>query len=173
MPSNQLILCHPLLLLPSILPRIRVLYSESALQIRWPKDWSFSFSISPSKEYSGLISSAFSWLYFSESHFCRPFSVSASNLSRRVWGHFPFVPVSLSPPSPPAFFLCSRLPSEDGPPPHLQRIRFQVLHRILCWAGKDAGERTGSWEMLAGTRLRPQPHGSACCASPGLPLHSN
>ena len=56
MPSNNLILCHPLLPLPSIFPRIRVFIKESALHIRWPKDWSFSFSISPSKEYSRLIS---------------------------------------------------------------------------------------------------------------------
>ena len=56
MPSNYLILCWPLLLLPSILPRIRVFSNESVLHIRWPKYWSFSFSISPSNEYSGLIS---------------------------------------------------------------------------------------------------------------------
>ena len=56
MPSNHLILCCPLLLLPSIFPTIRVLSSESALHIRWPKYWSFSFSISPSSEYSRLIS---------------------------------------------------------------------------------------------------------------------
>ena len=56
MPSNHLILCHPLLLLPSIFPSIGVFSNESALHIRWPKYWSFSFSISPSNEYSGLIS---------------------------------------------------------------------------------------------------------------------
>ena len=56
MPSNHLILCRPLLLLPSIFPSIRVFSSQSALRIRWPKYWSFSFSISPSNEYSGLIS---------------------------------------------------------------------------------------------------------------------
>ena len=56
MPSNHLILCHPLLLLPSILPSIRVFSSESALHIRWPKYWSFSFSTIPSNEYSGLTS---------------------------------------------------------------------------------------------------------------------
>ena len=55
-PSNHLILCHPLLLLPSIFPSIRVFSNESVLCIRWPKYWSFSFSISPSNEYSGLIS---------------------------------------------------------------------------------------------------------------------
>ena len=55
MPSNHLILCHPLLLLPSIFPSIRVFSSELALHIRWPKFWSFSSSISPSNEYSGLI----------------------------------------------------------------------------------------------------------------------
>ena len=62
MPSNHLILCRPLLLLPSIFPSIRVFSSESALCIRWPKYWSFSFSISPSNEYSGLISFRIDWL---------------------------------------------------------------------------------------------------------------
>ena len=61
MPSNHLILCHPLLL-PSIFPRIRVFSSESVLHIRWPKYWSFSFSISPSNEYSGLISFRMDWV---------------------------------------------------------------------------------------------------------------
>ena len=56
MPPNHLILCHPLLLLPSIFPSIRVFSKESVLHIRWPKYWSFSFSTSPSNEYSGLIS---------------------------------------------------------------------------------------------------------------------
>ena len=56
MPSNHLVLCRPLLLLPLIFPSIRVFSNESALHIRWPKYWSFSFSISPSNEYSGLIS---------------------------------------------------------------------------------------------------------------------
>ena len=60
--SNRLILCHPLLLPPSIIPSIRVFSNESALNIRWPKYWSFSFSISPSNEYSGLISFRIDWL---------------------------------------------------------------------------------------------------------------
>ena len=62
MPSNHLILCCLLLLLPSIFPSIRVFSDESALHIRWPKYWSFSFSISPSNEYSGLISFRMDWL---------------------------------------------------------------------------------------------------------------
>ena len=61
-PSNHLILCHPLLLLPSIFPTIRVFSNESVLSIRWPKYWSFSFSISPSNEYSGLMSFKIDWL---------------------------------------------------------------------------------------------------------------
>ena len=61
MPSNHLILCHPLPLLPSIFPSIRVFSSESVLHIRWPKDWSFSFSLSPCNEYSGLISFRIDW----------------------------------------------------------------------------------------------------------------
>ena len=62
MPSNHLILCCPLLLPPSIFPSIRVFSDESGLHIRWPKYWSFSFSISPSNEYSGLISFRMDWL---------------------------------------------------------------------------------------------------------------
>ena len=62
MPSNHLIHCCPLLLLPSIFPSIRVFSNESVLHIRWPKYWSFSFGISPSKEYSGLISFRMDWL---------------------------------------------------------------------------------------------------------------
>ena len=62
MPSNHLILCHPLLLLPLIFPSIRVFSNESVLCIRWPKYWGFSFSISPSNEYSGLISVRIDWL---------------------------------------------------------------------------------------------------------------
>ena len=61
MPSNHLFLCHPLLLLPSIFPSIRVFINESALHIRWPKYWSFNFSISLSNEYSGLISFRIDW----------------------------------------------------------------------------------------------------------------
>ena len=61
MPSNHLILCHPLFLPPSIFPSIKVFSNELVLCIRWPKDWSFSFSISLSKEYSGLISFRINW----------------------------------------------------------------------------------------------------------------
>ena len=63
MPSNHLILCRPLLLPPSIFPSIRIFSNESVLRIRWPKYWSFSFNISPSNEYSGLISFRMDWLY--------------------------------------------------------------------------------------------------------------
>ena len=61
-PSNHLVLCHPVLLLPSVFPSIRVSSNKSSLCIRWPKYWSFSFSISPSNEYSGLISFRIDWL---------------------------------------------------------------------------------------------------------------
>ena len=61
MPSNHLILCHPLLLLPSIPPSIRVFSNESGLRIRWPNYWSFSFTISPSNEHSGLLSFRIDW----------------------------------------------------------------------------------------------------------------
>ena len=62
MPSNHLTLCHPLLLLPSVFPSNRVFSDESVPLIRWPKDWSFSFNISPSNEYAGLISFRMDWL---------------------------------------------------------------------------------------------------------------
>ena len=62
MPSNHLIVCHPLLLLPSIFPSIRVFSNESALCIKWPKYWSFSFNISPSNEHPGLVSFRMDWL---------------------------------------------------------------------------------------------------------------
>ena len=63
MPSNHLVLCHHLLLLPSIFPSIRIFSNDSVLHIRWPKYWNFSFSISPSNEYSGLISFRMDWLH--------------------------------------------------------------------------------------------------------------
>ena len=63
MPSNHLILCRPLLLLPSIFPKIRVFSNESALHIKWPKYWSFNFNIGPSNEHPGLISFGMDWLY--------------------------------------------------------------------------------------------------------------
>ena len=73
MPPNHLILCRSLLLLPSIFPSIRVFSNESVLWIRWPKDWSFSFSISTSNEYSGLISFRVEWLILLSKGFSRIF----------------------------------------------------------------------------------------------------
>ena len=74
MPSNHLILCCLLLILPSILPSIRVFSNESALHIRWPRCWSFSFSISPSNEYSGLISYRIDWISLQSDRLSRVFS---------------------------------------------------------------------------------------------------
>ena len=75
MPSNHLILCHPLLLLPSIFPSIRGFSNEPALRIRWPKYWSFSFSICPSNEHSGLISSGWTaWISLQSKGLSRGFS---------------------------------------------------------------------------------------------------
>ena len=74
MPSNHLILCHPLLLLPPMFPSIRVFSSESVLHIRWPNYWRFSFSISPSNEYSGLISFKFDWFDLAVQGLSRVFS---------------------------------------------------------------------------------------------------
>ena len=77
MPSNRLILCHPLLLLPSIFRRIRVFFNESLRPIRWPKYWSFIFSISPSDEYSGPISFRMDWLDLQSKALSRVFSNTA------------------------------------------------------------------------------------------------
>ena len=74
MPSNHHTLCHPLLLMPSIFPRIRVFSNESDLRIRWPNYWSFSFSINPSNEYSGLISFKIGWISLQPKGLSRVFS---------------------------------------------------------------------------------------------------
>ena len=86
MPSNHLILCHPLLLPPSVFPSIRVFSNESVLRIRWPKYWSFSFSISPSNEYSGLISFIYETIIEAESS--RQYNVSTvggSNIKSQIY----------------------------------------------------------------------------------------
>ena len=90
MPSNHLILCRPLFLLPSIFPSIRVFSNELPLRIRWSKNWSFSFSISPSNEYSGLISFRMDWLDFlavqgTLKHLLQHHSSKASILLRSVF----------------------------------------------------------------------------------------
>jgi len=74
MPSNHLILCHPLILPPSIFPSVKVFCNESVLHIRWPKYWRFSFSISPSNEYSGLISFTMDWISLQSKGLSRVFS---------------------------------------------------------------------------------------------------
>ena len=96
MPSNHLLFCHPLLLLPSIFPNIRVFSNESVLCIRWPKYWHFSFSISLSDEHSGLISFRMDWLDLLAVHgilnsFLQHHSLKASNLQ-----HLAFFIVQLS-----------------------------------------------------------------------------
>ena len=83
MPSSHFILCHPLFLLPSIPPNIRVFSNESTLRMRWPKYWSFSFSISPSKEHPGLISFRMDWLDLFDRW--RIFLNSLSNQFQSFW----------------------------------------------------------------------------------------
>ena len=85
MPSNHLILCHPLLLLPSVFLNIRVFSNESALHIRWPQYWSFSFSISPSNEYSGLFSFRIDW-----------FDLAGQGTLKSLLQHSAFLTVQLS-----------------------------------------------------------------------------
>ena len=94
--SNHLILCGLLLLLPSVFPRIRVFSSESALQIRWPKYWSFNFSISPSKEYSGLISFRIDWFDLFAVHGTLKSLLQHYNSKASVLHHSAFFMVQIS-----------------------------------------------------------------------------
>ena len=98
MPSNHLILCHPLLLLPSIFPSIRVFSSESVLRIRWPKYWSFSFSISPANEYSGLISFRIDWFYLLSGQGTLKIHFQHHSLKASILWHSAFFIVQLSHP---------------------------------------------------------------------------
>ena len=96
MPSNHLIFCHPLLLLPSVFPRIKVFSSGSVLHIRWPKYWSFSFSISPSNEYSGLISFRMDWISLQSKGLSRFFSNSTVQKHRFLAHSFLYGPTLTS-----------------------------------------------------------------------------
>ena len=98
MPSNHLILCHPLLLPPSIFPSIRVFSSESVLHIRWPKYWTFSFSISPSNEYSGSISFRMDWLDLLAVHGTLKSLLHHHNSKASILWHSAFFIVQLSHP---------------------------------------------------------------------------
>ena len=128
MPSNHLILCRPLLLQPSIFPSIRVLSNESALRIKWPKYWSFSFSISPSNEHPGLISFRMDWLDLlvvqgTLKSLLQHHSSKASMLSKLVITFLPrskrlFISWVLS---PSAMFL--------EPP----KIKYKVCHCFHCF----------------------------------------
>ena len=97
-PSNHLILCCPLILLPSICPRIRVFSNESALQIKWPKYWSFSFSISPSDEYSGLISHRIGWFHLLDDQGTTKSLLQHHNLKASILWHLAFFMVQISHP---------------------------------------------------------------------------
>ena len=98
MPSNHLILCHPLLLLPSIFPSIRVFSNELALCIRWPKYWNFSFSISPSSEYPGLISFRTDWLGLLTVHGTLKNLLQHHSTKASIFWHSAFFMVQLSHP---------------------------------------------------------------------------
>ena len=98
MPSNHLILCHPLLLLPSIFPKIRVFSSESALCIRWSKYWSFSFNITPSNEHPGLISFRMDWLDLLAVHGTLKSLLQHHSSKTSILQHLAFFVVQLSHP---------------------------------------------------------------------------
>ena len=98
MPPSHLILCCPRLFLPSILPNIKAFSSELALCIRWPKYWSFSFSISPSNEYSGLISFRIDWFYFLAVQECLKSLLQYHSSTASIFWHSTFFIVQLSHP---------------------------------------------------------------------------
>ena len=107
MPSNYLIFCRPLLLLPSIFPSIRVFSNELTLLIRWPKYWSFSFSMSPSNEYSGLISFRIDWFDFSAVQGTLKSLLQNHNLKASIVQCSAFIMVQLSHP----FMITDALPN--------------------------------------------------------------
>ena len=107
MPSNYLIFCRPLLLLPSIFPSIRVFSNELTLLIRWPKHWSFSFSMSPSNEYSGLISFRIDWFDFSAVQGTLKSLLQNHNLKASIVQCSAFIMVQLSHP----FMITDALPN--------------------------------------------------------------
>ena len=98
MPSSHLILCHPLLLLPSIPPSIRVFFNESTLHMRWPKYWSYSLSISPSNEYPGLVSFRMDWLDLLAVQGTRKSLLQHRNSKASILRHSAFLIVQLSHP---------------------------------------------------------------------------
>ena len=96
MPSNHLIVCCPFLLLPSIFPSIRVFSSELVLRIRWPKYWSFNFSVSPSNEYSGLVSFKIDWFDLLAVHGTLKSLLQSQNSKASILWHSAFFMVQLS-----------------------------------------------------------------------------
>ena len=122
MPSNHLILCHPLLLLPSIFPSIRVFSNDTVLNIRWPKCWNFSFNISPSNKYLGLISFIIDWLDF----------LTVKWFLKSLFQHHSSVQFSSVAQSCPT--LCDPMnPSTPGLPAHHQLLESTQTH--VHWGG--------------------------------------
>ena len=143
MPSNHLILCLPLLLLPSVFPSIKVFYNESALHIRRPKYWSFSFSISPSKEYSGLISFRMAWFDILVVQGTLKSLLQHYRSKASIFQHSAFFMVQFSHPymTPGKTIVC-------GEHNKLWRILDEMEYHLTClltnlYAGQEATVRTG------------------------------
>ena len=146
MPSNHLILCHPLLLLPSIFPSIRVFSNESALRIRWPKYWSFSFNISPSNEHSGLIFFRMDWLdLLTVQGTLRSLLQHYSSQASVLW-HSAFFTVQLSHPyMTTGKMIALTIWTFVG---NVMSLLFNMLSRLVFLPGKSQG-----WGSLVGCRL--------------------
>ena len=139
MPSNYLILCHPLLLLPSIFPSINVFANESALRIRWPKYWSFSFNISPSNEHPGLVSFRMDWMDLLEVQETLKSLLQHHSSKASIFRHSAFLIVQLSHPyvttvKKPQLWLdrpqCN--PLENSSWGYLLYPRSNLAHLVLC-----------------------------------------
>ena len=143
MPSNHLILCHPLLLLLSIFPSIRVFSNESALRIRWPKYWGFSFNISPSNEYSGQISFRMDWLDLLEVQGTLKSPLQHHSSKASILRHSAFFMVQLLHP-----YMTTNCPDWDAihvsqctlpPPPRPVHMVALQMHHVVSVPGSLVG----------------------------------
>ena len=142
MPCSHLILCRPLLLLPSIFPSIRVFSSELVLHIRWPKYWSFNFSISPSNEYSGLISFRIDWFDVLAVQGTLKNLLQHHNLKASVLQHSAFFIVQLSHP-----YMTTRVSQGQVPTIQLANLVSAVAPLALRARRTESLHGSQPWEM--------------------------
>ena len=146
MPPNHLILCRPFLLLPSVFPSITVFSSESALHIKWPKYWSFSFSVSPSSEYSGLISFRIDWLDFPPVQGTLKSLLQHHDWKASVLWHSAFFMVQLSHPFITTWKNCINSPL-DGFLPFPASLLLSGINYLHPPSTEQVGKEAGSHSL--------------------------